>query len=327
MHEQELHGARVAQTNGERDRKKVEAKRQQIEEWRKEAEDRVAKAVQEHTRADAEARGAISQRDDAALSRQDAEAVALYARNQLEVAENNLREGVRPVVWPTLEELRAAKERLGYEEGLFHFAIAGIAGSGKSSMVNAVRGLRNSNERAAAAPTGVVETTSAVGRFRDPDPKHPFVWYDVPGAGTLAVPDWQYFTDQGLYIFDCIIVLFDIRLTETDIAILRNAARFDIPTYIVRSKALQHIRNLARDLTGEDSDEDDEDAQISPVVLQGARETYLEAAKLPQQRVYIVDKDRLAKVVKGKPVKNPIDELDLLHDLLAEAHRRQVDRS
>ncbi|EPS93842.1 hypothetical protein FOMPIDRAFT_59934 [Fomitopsis schrenkii] len=332
MYEQELHGARVAQTNSEGDRKRVEAERQQIEERRKEAEDRVAKAVQERTRADDEARGAISQRDDAVLFRQDAEAVALYARNQLEVAENNLREGVRPVVWPTLEELSAAKERLGYEEGLFHFAIAGIAGSGKSSLANAVRGLRNSDD--GAAPTGVVETTSAVGRFPDPDPKHPFVWYDVPGAGTLAVPDWQYFTDQGLYIFDCIIVLFDTRLTATDIAILRNAARFDIPTYIVRSKALQHILNLAADLPGEDSDEDDEDAEMSPVVLQRAREMYvketrasiaqnLEAAKLPQQRVYLVDKDTLVKVVKDKPVKDPIDELDLLRDLLAEAHCRQ----
>ncbi|KAI0717627.1 interferon-inducible GTPase-domain-containing protein [Fomitopsis betulina] len=335
IYEQELHGARVAQTNGEGDRKRAEAEQREMEERRREAEDRTTKAVQERTRADNEARGALSQRDDAVLSRQDAEAVALYARKQLEVAENNLREGVRPVVWPTLEELSAAKERLEYEEGLFHFAIAGIAGSGKSSMANAVRGLRNSDE--GAAPTGVVETTSAVGRFPDPDPKHPFVWYDVPGAGTLAVPDWQYFTDQSLYIFDCIIVLFDTRLTATDIAILRNAARFDIPTYIVRSKALQHVHNLATDMPGED-DEDDEDAETNPLVLQRAREKYvqetrasiaqnLQAAKLPQQRVYLVDKDTLVKVVKNKPIKDPIDELDLLHDLLAEAHRRQVDQS
>ena len=54
----------------------------------------------------------------------------------------------------------------------------------------------------------------------------------------------------------------------------------------------------------------------------------LEAAKLPQQRVYLVDKDTLVKVVKGKPIRDPIEESDLLHDLLAEAHRRmQVGQS
>lgn len=331
MYEQELQGTRVAQTNGEGDMKRAEAEQRQLQERRKEAEDRATKAAQERTRADTEARGALALRDDAVLSHQEAEAVAQRARVDLEVAENNLREGVRPVVWPTLEELSAAKERLGYEEGLFHFAIAGIAGSGKSSLANAVRGLRNSDE--GAAPTGVVETTSAVGRFPDPDPKHPFVWYDVPGAGTLAVPDWQYFTDQGLYIFDCIIVLFDTRLTATDVAILRNAARFDIPTYIVRSKALQHIRNLAMDMPDADDDDSEDDTGTSPAALQRAREAYvretrvsiaqnLDAAKLRQQRVYLVDKDTLVKVVKDKPVKDPIDELELLRDLLAEAHRR-----
>ena len=331
MYEQELQGTRVAQTNGESDIKRAEAEQRQLQERRKEAEGRATKAAQERTRADTEARGALALRDDAVLSRQEAEAVAQRARVDLEVAENNLREGVRPIVWPTLEELSAAKERLGYEEGLFHFAIAGIAGSGKSSLANAVRGLRNSDE--GAAPTGVVETTSAVGRFPDPDPKHPFVWYDVPGAGTLAVPDWQYFTDQGLYIFDCIIVLFDTRLTATDVAILRNAARFDIPTYIVRSKALQHIRNLAMDMPDADGDDSEDDTGTSPAALQRAREAYvretrvsiaqnLDAAKLRQQRVYLVDKDTLVKVVKDKPVKDPIDELELLRDLLAEAHRR-----
>ena len=331
MYEQELHGARAAKTNRDGDLKRAETEQRRLQDRRKDAEDRATKVAQERARADTEARGALALRNDAISSRQEAEAVAQHARAELEVAENNLREGVRPVVWPTLAELRAAKERLGYEEGLFHFAIAGIAGSGKSSLANAVRGLRNNDE--GAAPTGVVETTSAVGRFPDPDPKHPFVWYDVPGAGTLAVPDWQYFTDQGLYIFDCIIVLFDTRLTATDVAILRNAARFDIPTYIVRSKALQHIRNLAVDMPGEDDDEDEDDAGSSPAALQRAREAYiretrvsiaqnLEAAKLPQQRVYLVDKDTLVKVVKDKPVKDPIDELELLHDLLAEANRR-----
>lgn len=47
---------------------------------------------------------------------------------------------------------------------------------------------------------------------------------DVPEEGTLSIPDWRYFIDQGLYVFDCIVVLFDNRFTETDVTILRNCA-------------------------------------------------------------------------------------------------------
>ncbi|EPS93844.1 hypothetical protein FOMPIDRAFT_59929 [Fomitopsis schrenkii] len=206
------------------------------------------------------------------------------------------------------------RRRLQYEPGLFHFAVSGMSGSGKSSLVNAFRGLRNTSKR--AAPVGVVETTSKVVRYPD-TPGNPYVWYDVPGAGTLSIPDWQYFTDQGLYIFDCIIVAIDARFTATDIAILRNCVFFQIPTFIVRSKSKQHIENVAKDLPSEDA---------SGLTLERARETYiretranieenLKTAELPQQRVYLVDKDILVRVVKGKPVKGAIDELALLQDI------------
>ncbi|KZT69887.1 hypothetical protein DAEQUDRAFT_243948 [Daedalea quercina L-15889] len=335
LYEQDLHGVRGATSSVEDSHRRAEAERQRIEELSNEAEVRALVANEQRARAKADAQGAKLEREDAVRSRLDAESIARDARVQQEEAENNLREGIRPVIWPTLAELQATKERLGYKDGLFHFAIAGIAGSGKSSLANALRGLRNGDDGAAA--TGVVETTDTIARYPDPDPKRPFVWYDVPGAGTLSVPDWQYFTDQGLYIFDCVIVLFDTRLTATDIAILRNCARFDIPTYIVRSKALQHIRNLAVDMPDDEDDdgESDEEDGTGPLALGRARELYIqetrasvaqnmEAADLSEKRVYLVDKDTLVSVVKNRPVKDALDEAKLLQDLLAEVHRRQV---
>ncbi|EPS93834.1 hypothetical protein FOMPIDRAFT_1135394 [Fomitopsis schrenkii] len=267
------------------------------------------------------------QREDAVRSCHAAQAAVLDARAQQETAERNWREAIRPIVKPTPAEVRAAKERLEYKEGLVHVAVAGVSGSGKSSLVNALRGLRNRDEGAAPTSSSRV-TTSTIARFPDPDPARPFVWYDVPGAGTLEVPEWQYFTDQGLYIFDCIIVLFDTRLTATDIALLRGAARFTIPTYIVRSKALQHISNLAIDIS-----EDGDDDGTSPPVFQRAREQYvrashasvtknLEAANLVGERVFLVDKDTLVKVVKGVPAQDAIDEHDLVKALLDRSGRR-----
>ncbi|KAK7052018.1 p-loop containing nucleoside triphosphate hydrolase protein [Favolaschia claudopus] len=57
--------------------------------------------------------------------------------------EQQLRDGIQPVVTPSAADLEDAKRRFGYREGLHHFAVAGVAGSGKSSLINGLRGLRN----------------------------------------------------------------------------------------------------------------------------------------------------------------------------------------
>jgi len=59
---------------------------------------------------------------------------------------------------------------------------------------------------------GIVETTTEITRYPDPRPGMPyelFVWYDIPGAGTADVPSIQYFNEQGLFIFDFIVLVYD----------------------------------------------------------------------------------------------------------------------
>lgn len=232
---------------------------------------------------------------------------------------------------PSDEEIESAKLRVQYQEGLFHFAMTGVSGAGKSSLINAFRGLRNRDQ--GAAPTGVVETTADIARFPDPSPHNPFVWYDVPGSGTLNTPDWQYFTAHGLYVFDCIIILFDSRFTMTDLAMLVNCRRFNIPTYIVRSKSDSHIRNIIKEL-GYDSDED-EDHSRRNALYSSAREQYiaetratvkrnLQEANLPDQRVYIVANSTMVSTVKDQKLsEKTIDELELMRDLFKEAQSRR----
>ncbi|KAH7930615.1 P-loop containing nucleoside triphosphate hydrolase protein [Leucogyrophana mollusca] len=232
---------------------------------------------------------------------------------------------------PTDKEMADAKKRMQWRDDLFHFAIAGVAGGGKSSLINAFRGLKNKDR--GAAPTGITETTLAMARFPDSNRDYPFVWYDIPGAGTLKIPDWQYFNAQGLYVFDCIMVLFDNRFTMTDIAILTNARRFRIPTYIIRSKADQHIRNMVKEM-GYDSEDDDDDKDRRDQLLKAARTQFitetrrsvklnLQNANLPDQKVYIVSNDCLLGIIKEKKPKKVIDELELLTDLYNEAHARR----
>jgi len=235
---------------------------------------------------------------------------------------------------PSPQEIRAAQAKIQYQENLFHFAVAGRAGAGKSSLVNAFRGI--SNRDASSARTGVTETTVTLGRYPDPDERCHHVWYDLPGAGTIKIPDWQYFNAQGLYVFDCIVVLFDNRFTNTDVAILLNCRRFKIPTYIVRSKADQHIRNMMKE-TGYNSDDENVDRTQRAALYTAAREQLvnetrhnvkanLAEANLPDQRVYVVSSSCLRAVAKGEQPKKVIDEIHLLNDLYTEAQARRVCR-
>jgi chemotaxis protein histidine kinase CheA len=308
--------------------------REVLAESKRAEEDAKERVRQVQRQAEEDRRNAREAQEAAEAAAREADERARAAKQAHEEAEERLMKGIRPVVVPSREEVEDAKRMLQYREDLFHFAVAGVAGGGKSSLINAFRGLRNSDTTLGVAPTGVTETTLAISRLPDPNKENPFVWYDIPGAGTLKVPYWQYFNEQGLYVFDCIIVVFDSRFTKMDLAILMNCRRFGIPTYIVRSKSDVHIRNTMRD-RGYDSDDNKGNRTWRKTLYAETREQYiaetrvnikrsLEDANLPDQRVYMVSKDVLLSIVKNQnPPPEIIDELELMKDLLSDAHSRR----
>lgn len=242
--------------------------------------------------------------------------------------------GIHPVEWPSKEKYEAIKHRF-YKEGKFHLAIAGISGTGKSSLINAFRGIWDGDE--GAAMTDIVETTADVTPYPDPNPANPFIWFDVPGSGTLACSDWTYFNDQGLYIFDAIIVLFNDRFTATDIAILQNCERYNIPTYIVRSKSDIHIENIIKKKRRAAG------SKVNlPKILDEARKEYLTRTQdsvrenlmknvppIPSQKMYAVSRDTLTKVVREESLEDDLvlDEFELLRDILQDAYSRRSEKS
>ncbi|KAN0097023.1 P-loop containing nucleoside triphosphate hydrolase protein [Tylopilus felleus] len=320
--------AREAQEERERSQKIREDAEREIKAVREEAE-RAQQAAEEQRR-EADAGRALA--EEAARIAAEETRKAMEAKEE---AERRWKEGIQPVVTPTPKEVAAAKQRIQYREDCFHFAVAGISGSGKSSLVNAFRGLRSKDSGSAAV--GVTETTLQMTRYADANPENPYVWYDIPGAGTLKCRDWQYFNDQGLYVFDCIIVLFDNRFTMTDLAILTNARRFNIPTYIVRSKADQHIRNIMIEKGYNSEGDDPEDIERRKRSYNDARQEFIEDTRrsvqanledvnFPNQRVYIVCSTTLLAILRKETPKRMIDEADLLNDLMNEAHRRRGTR-
>ena len=183
---------------GEARQRAEEAKRAALEAQRCEEE---AKAREKETR---------GREEEAKKAAANAKEQEQEAKKNLERANFYLSKGIQPEVWPTEEEYQSAKTRIQYDPEKVHIAICGNSGSGKSSLINAFRGLRNFDPGAASA--GVIETTMSVTRYPDPHDELPhsrFLWFDVPGAGTLNVPGWQYFNEQGLFIFDVIILVYD----------------------------------------------------------------------------------------------------------------------
>jgi GTP-binding protein EngB required for normal cell division len=236
-------------------------------------------------------------------------------------------EGVRPECRPSVEDISRMKEQYHYCPGFIHIAVVGSAGAGKSSFINAVRGLSKNDP--VAAHTG---TTDTVARYADPQQDSRMIWYDVPGSGTPNVSDWQYFNDMGLYIFDCIIVLTDNRVLDSDLSILRACKPFkNIEAFIVRSKSDQHINRMVCEKMpqGFDPCDPDMDAETRSLFLLNKLEErqrfidetsqgvqmHLEREKLPPKKVYVICMDGMLATANKIRSSKAIDEADLLSDV------------
>ncbi|KAF8813329.1 hypothetical protein BYT27DRAFT_7084483 [Phlegmacium glaucopus] len=323
----------------ESEKREKEAKKKEEEAKRLADESKQAALDAQKRETEANARMLETQKREA-----EARAAADEARKREEEVQKDLQQakfyldrGIQPEVWPTEEEFQFAKKRIQYDPEKLHFAVCGSSGAGKSSLVNAFRGLKNNNPK--AARTGIVETTMVITRYPDPRKELPYkrlVWFDCPGAGTLEIPGWQYFNEQGLFIFDVIVLVYDTRFTQIDVSIIKNCERFKIPLFIIRSKADVHIRNIIQDLGYDENDDDAEDhfdnyqTQARQLLIDTTRknlEKNLEKAELGKHDVFIVSGSVIYSLVTDKGNKKKtnlgIDEARLVEAVLNTAHKRR----
>ncbi|XP_066575401.1 interferon-inducible GTPase 5-like [Amia ocellicauda] len=141
----------------------------------------------------------------------------------------------------------AASKIQSYFESLEHvelnIAITGESGSGKSTFVNAFRGI--GDDDVASAPTGVVETTMKPTPYPHPCYPNIKVW-DLPGIGTPNFKANEYLEQVSFERYDFFIIIasewFKTSNVQLAIGIQEMKKRF----YFVRSKIDDSLRAAGR---------------------------------------------------------------------------------
>ncbi|XP_077788674.1 interferon-inducible GTPase 5-like [Podarcis muralis] len=122
----------------------------------------------------------------------------------------------------------------------FEIAITGRSGVGKSSFVNALRGMKDQEK--GAAKTGVTETTMVPEEYSHPTFPKVKIW-DLPGIGTNEFNAEEYLTKVNFKNYDFFIIISSERFTKDDtnlaLEIQKNKKKF----YYVRSKVDIDIEN------------------------------------------------------------------------------------
>ncbi|KAF2400286.1 hypothetical protein EJ06DRAFT_556619 [Trichodelitschia bisporula] len=216
-------------------------------------------------------------------------------------------------------QIRKERDESGFDPSCFHVCVCGSAGSGKSSLVNAARGIKNSKEDASAAPTGTTETTRERASYANPRRPKQFL-YDTPGHGTQAVSAQRYYYDQKIYLFDLVIVMYGERLREDDVEILKACRKNGTEVILVRSKSDGHLAGYA-----EDNDVEIPSAGPGYVgeTTQEMKETLervgfenVDASQPEKPLVYIVCTENIRNIVNHQPTRREVIHERLLLAML-----------
>ncbi|XP_035262037.1 interferon-inducible GTPase 5-like [Anguilla anguilla] len=114
-----------------------------------------------------------------------------------------------------------------------NIAITGESGSGKSTFVNAFRGLGDEEE--SSAKTGVTETTMEPNVY--PHPKYPQVKvWDLPGIGTPNFKADEYLQKVEFQRYDFFIIIASERFKVSNVQLATEIQRTKKKFYFVRSK-------------------------------------------------------------------------------------------
>ncbi|XP_006039017.1 interferon-inducible GTPase 5-like [Alligator sinensis] len=149
-----------------------------------------------------------------------------------------LRKGNLEAVASKTREVLGNLDKVG-----LNIAVTGIAGSGKSSFVNAMHGLDDGDKDTAS--TGVTETTFKPACFPHSQNPNVIIW-DLPGIGTPTLRADTYLQQMQFDRYDFFIIISCTRFTEYDIKLAREIQGLGKRFYFVRAKVDQDLDNERR---------------------------------------------------------------------------------
>ncbi|XP_042560138.1 interferon-inducible GTPase 5-like [Clupea harengus] len=128
--------------------------------------------------------------------------------------------------------VKAREEADRLDNVTLNIAVTGNVGSGKSSFINAIRGLQDTDE--GAAPTGEVETSMEPTMY--PHPTMPNVnFWDLPGVGSSKFKAETYLKDVKYQNYDFFIIVSALRFKDTDMMLANEFKKKKKNFYFVRT--------------------------------------------------------------------------------------------
>ncbi|KAL1778401.1 immunity-related GTPase family member b5-b4 tandem [Sigmodon hispidus] len=124
-----------------------------------------------------------------------------------------------------------------------NIAVTGETGAGKSSFINALRGVCEEEE--GAAPTGVTETTKTRTPYTHPKLPKVTIW-DLPGIGSTTFPPQNYLTEMKFGEYDFFIIISATRFKDIDAHLAKAIEKMNTKFYFVRTKIDHDISNEQR---------------------------------------------------------------------------------
>jgi len=130
-----------------------------------------------------------------------------------------------------MEEWKAVPLKVG---------IIGASGVGKSSCINALRGVKSNALE--VAKEGVTEETSIVSEYPHPNNKM-LIFCDLPGVGTKLFPQDRYLDEIKVDSYDCFVIITSSRFTEIDAWLAKEIGDRKKHFYFARSKIAYDVDN------------------------------------------------------------------------------------
>ncbi|KAL1764638.1 interferon-inducible GTPase 1-like [Sigmodon hispidus] len=119
-------------------------------------------------------------------------------------------------------------------------AVTGESGTGKSTFINVMRGVRHEEE--GAAQIGVVETTMERHSYTHPNIPSVVFW-DLPGIGTTNFPPGEYLEKMKFHEYDFFIIISATRFKKNDIDLAKAISMMKKDFYFVRTKVDSDLKN------------------------------------------------------------------------------------